>query len=152
MLLKLHGSCNFRDVEEGQEYFNIEITDKIFPNIYAHINSDPSDKPHILVMSYIKQFHNGIMRLWRKAISFLKEADKLVVVGCSLREEDSFLRFALYHFGMKENTQKFFIDIIDKGEDNCKKIKEKVMKLVAYPDRQEVKLFHESLEGYLNKA
>jgi len=28
LLLKLHGSCNFRDVEEGQEYFNIEITDK----------------------------------------------------------------------------------------------------------------------------
>lgn len=152
LLLKLHGSCNFRDVEEGQEYFNIEITDKIFPGIYAHINSDPSDKPHILAMSYIKQFHNGIMSLWRRAISFLKEADKLIVVGCSLREEDSFLWFALYHFGMKQNAQPFFIDIIDKGEDNCKKIKEKVMKLVAYPDRQEVNCFQEGLEEYLDRT
>ena len=103
-------------------------------------------------MSYIKQFHNGIMSLWREAISFLREADKLIIIGCSLREEDTFLRFALYHFGMKEDTEKFFVEIIDKGEDNCKKIKEKVMKLVAYPDKQEVKLFNEGLEGYLNET
>jgi hypothetical protein len=152
ILLKLHGSCNFRDIEAGQEYFNIEITDRIFPRIYANINSDPSDKPHILVMSYIKQFHNGIMSLWKEAISSLKEAERLIIVGCSLREEDTFLRFALYHFGMKKNTQKFVVDIIDKGKDNCKKIKEKVMKLVAYPDWQKVNLFDEGLEGYLRKT
>jgi hypothetical protein len=152
LLLKLHGSCNFRDSGEGQEYFKIEITNSIFPSIHATINSDPSDKPHILVMSYIKQFHNGIMSLWREAISFLREAEKLIIVGCSLREEDTFLRFALYHFGMKKNTQRFFIEIVDKGDDNCEKIKEKVMKLVAYPDRQEVNLFHEGLENYLNNT
>lgn len=152
LLLKLHGSCNFRDIEEGHDYFNIEISDRIFPNILANINSDPSDKPHILVMSYIKQFHNGIMSLWREAISLLREAENLVVVGSSLREEDTFLRFALYHFGMKENTQKFSIDIIDKGEDNCKRIKEKIMRLVAYPDRQEIKLYDKGLEDYLNET
>lgn len=150
LLLKLHGSCNFRDVEESQEYFKIEITDSICPGIHATLNSDPSDKSHILVMSYVKQFHNGIMNLWRKAISFLRKAEKLTVVGCSMREEDTFLRFALYHFGMRKNTERFFIDIIDMGDDNCKRIKEKVMKLVAYPDRQELNLFHGGLEEYLN--
>lgn len=152
MLLKLHGSCNFKDVEEGQEYFNIEITQKIFPGIHANINSDPNDKPHVLVMSYIKQFHNGIMSLWREALSILKNAEKLIIVGCSLREEDTFLRFALYHFGMKENTTNFVVDIIDKGEDNCNKIKKKVLQLVAYPDQQAIKVFHEGLEGYLKKG
>jgi hypothetical protein len=125
LLLKLHGSCNFRDSEKDQEYFNIEISDRIFPNICATPSCAASDKPHILVMSYIKQFHNGIMSLWREAISFLKEAEKLTIVGCSLREEDIFLKFALYHFGMKKNTKKFFIEIIDKGENNCNKIKGK---------------------------
>jgi len=152
LLLKMHGSCNFRESEEDQEYFRIEITDNIFPNIHANINSNSTDKPHILVMSYIKQFHNGIMSLWRESISALKNAEKLIIVGCSLREEDMFLRFALYHFGMKENTEKFFIEIIDKGEDNCKKIKEKVMRLVAYPDKQEVSLFNKGLEGYLKET
>jgi len=150
LLLKMHGSCNFRDSEAGQEYFNIEITDSIFPNIHADINSRLSDKQHILVMSYIKQFHNGIMSLWREAISFLRASEKLIIVGCSLREEDTFLRFALYHFGMKENIEKFSIDIIDKGDDNCNKIKGKVLKLVAYPDRQKVNLFGSGLASYLN--
>jgi hypothetical protein len=150
LLLKLHGSCNFRDSEKDPEYFNIEITDSIFPNIHATINTNPSNKPHILVMSYIKQFHNGIMSLWREAISFLREAEKLIVVGCSLREEDTFLRFALYHFGMKKNVDEFFIDIVDKGVDNCNKIKEKALKLVACPDCQRVNLFDGGLSSYLN--
>ncbi|MEA2109022.1 MAG: hypothetical protein U9P07_06340, partial [Pseudomonadota bacterium] len=71
LLLKMHGSCNFRNSEEGQEYFSIVITDDIFPNIHANINSRLNDKPHILAMTYIKQFHNGIMSFWKDAISFL---------------------------------------------------------------------------------
>ncbi|MBI2485706.1 MAG: hypothetical protein HYW01_01860 [Deltaproteobacteria bacterium] len=70
----------------------------------------------------------------------------------TLREEDIFLKFALYHFGMKENNERFFIDIIDKGKENCNKIKDKIMKLVAYPDRQEINLYDDGLEGYLNKT
>jgi len=150
LLLKLHGSCNFRNNEDGNEYFKIGINNKIFPDIHSNINL--GDKPHILVMSYIKQFHNGIMSLWREAITSLREAEKLIVVGCSLREEDTFLRFALYHFGMKENTERYFIDIVDDGIERSKRIKEKIMKLVAYPDQQEVTLFHEGLEGYLMSA
>jgi len=151
LLLKLHGSCNFKDSAQGQEYPFVEITDNIFPNINANLHSDPIDTPHILIMSYIKQFHNGIMSLWRKAISFLRESERLVIVGCSLREEDSFLRFALYHFGMKENVDQFSIDIIDKGNKNCNKIKEKALKLVANPDRQKVNLFYSGLASYLDR-
>lgn len=101
-------------------------------------------------MSYIKRFHNGIMSLWREAISFLKEAERLTIVGCSLREEDTFLRFALYHFGMKDGTKKFYIDIVDKGHENCQRTSDKIMALVANPVSQEVNLFNEGLEGYLN--
>lgn len=53
---------------------------------------------------------------------------------------------------MKENNERFFIDIIDKGKENCNKIKDKIMKLVAYPDRQEINLYDDGLEGYLNKT
>jgi hypothetical protein len=150
LLLKMHGSCNFRDSQANQDYFNIEISDSIFPNIHADINSRLNDRPHILVMSYVKQFHNGIMSLWREAISFLRASERLIIVGCSLREEDTFLRFALYHFGMKESVGQFSIDIIDMGENNCNRIKEKLMKLVANPDRQRVSQFEGGLVSYLN--
>lgn len=155
LLFKLHGSCNFRDSEKGQEYFFIEISDELFPDIHSHLNARNfavNDKPHILVMSYIKQFHNGIMSLWRKAIASLKESEKLVVVGCSLREEDTFLRFALYHFGMKDGTESFYIDIVDKGQENCHRIRDKIMTLVANPDSQIVNMFDDGLEGYLDRT
>ncbi len=152
LLLKLHGSCNFKDVEEGQKYPNIEITPRIFRDINSNINSDESDTPHVLVMSYVKQFRNGIMRLWRKAIDALTEAEKLIIVGCSLREEDTFLRFALYHFGMKENTDKFYVDIVDQGRENCSTIKQKLIGLLACPDKQQVECFPDGLEEYLKKT
>lgn len=152
LLLKLHGSCNFKDSEKDQDYPRIEITDSIFPNIGANINSELSDIPHVLVMSYIKQFHNGIMSLWREAISFLRASEKLIIVGCSLREEDTFLRFALYHFGTNEDVDKFSIDIVNKGNDNCIKIKEKVLKLVAHTDPQNVIPFDSGLASYLDRT
>lgn len=151
LLLKLHGSCNFKDVEKGQNYPNVEISPRIFRDINSNINGDDSDTPHVLVMSYVKQFRNGIMRLWRKAIDALNEAEKLIIVGCSLREEDTFLRFALYHFGMKERTDKFYADIIDQGRENCRTIKQKLMGLVACPDKQQVECFPRWLRGVPEK-
>ena len=146
LLLKLHGSTNF--CNSPTEYFPIEISDRIFYGINAQINPC-NGQLHVLVMSYLKIYHNGIMQLWRKAIESFKEADKLVIIGCSLREEDTFLKFALYHFGMKENTEKFYIDVIDIGEENCRSLENKVKNLVARPDQQEINLYNTGLKGYL---
>ena len=153
VLLKLHGSCNFRkSLLSDNEYPVIEINDKIFPNIHASHGAVQDAGPHVLVMSYFKIYHNGIMQLWRKAIESLKDADKLVIVGCSLRDEDIFLKFALYHFGMKENAKKFYIDIVDKDIENCKHIENKVMNLVACPDKQEPRKLYAGLGEYLEKG
>jgi len=152
LLLKLHGSCNYRNSPDYRKYPKIEISDKIFLNISSQINTRDSnldDGAHVLVMSYLKIYHNGIMQLWRKAIESFKETDKLVIIGCSLREEDTFLKFALYHFGMKENTEKFYIDVIDIGEENCRSLENKVKNLVARPDHQEINLYNTGLKGYL---
>jgi hypothetical protein len=147
-LLKLHGSCNFKDTEHGQQYFTIEASDSVFPGIHAHINTGEGS-PHILIMTYIKQFHNGIMSLWRQAISALMNAERLVIVGCSLREEDTFLRFALYHFGMKQNTKCFYIDIVDISSKSCREILDKIRGLVANPDLMESLRYDSGLSSYL---
>lgn len=152
LLLKLHGSCNFRNRTGNTDYFNIEITDSIFPEIHASLcpsNSTLDKGPHLLVMSYVKQYHNGIMSLWRKAISTLREADKLFIVGCSLRDEDTFLRFALYHFGTKPCAQTFSVEIIDQSKETCDNIKNKILKLVGNPDKQDIKPYDKGLKKYL---
>lgn len=155
LLLKLHGSCNFRNSPNFKEYPKIEITDTIFPNISSKINTRNSTLDagsHVLVMSYIKMPHSGIIELWRKALDSLKDADRLTIIGCSLRDEDTFLKFALYHFGMKENTERFKIDVINIGEENCRCLESKVKNLVARPDQQEINLYDTGLQGYLEKC
>lgn len=143
ILLKLHGSCNFRN-KGSKEYPFIEVTDKIFPKISADVNNrnySRDEGPHIIIMNYLKIYTNGIMMLWREAIEKLKNADQLTIIGCSLRDEDIFLKYALYHFGMKEDTDNFIIKIIDKEKETCRKVKEKVERLVANPSKQVYELY-----------
>ncbi len=150
LLLKLHGSCNFRNSSGGDnEYPIVEINDRIFSNIHVSHGAAQDAGAHVLMMSYVKIYRNGIMGLWRKGLDALKDADRLTIIGCSLREEDTFLKFALYHFGMKEDTEKFYIDIVDKDVENCKSIENKVMNLVACPDKQEPRKLYAGLGEYL---
>lgn len=164
LLLKLHGSCNFRRSSlHGSEYLVdneypvneypvVEINDKIFPGIHSSHGAVQDSGPQILVMSYVKIYHNGIMQLWRKGLDALKDADRLTIIGCSLREEDTFLKFALYHFGMKENAEKFNIDIVDRDIENCQHVENKLMNLVAFPDKQEKPKLYDGLDKYLEGA
>jgi len=92
-----------------------------------------------------------MMKRISKAISALREADKLIVVGCSLREEDTFLRFALYYFGMEEKTDKSYVDVFDLGKQNCEQLTSKLKGLVACPDKQQVECFPGGLKAYLEK-
>lgn len=153
LLLKLHGSCNFRNSRGTSEYFNIEVTDEFFPRIHAHCNERNTslDKgSHVLVMSYLKIYHNGIMNLWRKALEVLKYADKLTIIGCSLREEDIFLKFALYHFGGRDNVTELFIDIVDANKEICDNNENKIKRLCPWPNKHKITQCSNGLKGYLS--
>lgn len=101
----------------------------------------------MVFMSYIKLFSNGLMELWRKAIEYMREADRLIIIGCSVRDEDTFLKYMLYHFGMKPDTNAFHIDIVGKGDTN--EIKNKIQSLIACPDKQVICTYDEGLEAYV---
>lgn len=152
LLLKLHGSCNFRDSFENSDYYNIEVTDKIFPgtNTYCNERNTSLDKgAHVLVMSYLKIYHNGIMQLWTKAVEDLRNADRLTIIGCSLREEDIFLKFALYHFGGRDKVTELFIDIIDVNKKICDIIENKIKRLCSWPDKHKIMQYNDGLKKYL---
>ncbi len=144
LLLKLHGSCNFRTRSTDRDLVAVEITDEMFPNCHAQINPRTSNLDYgakVLIMSYIKQYPRDIMMLWRKAICSLRQTDKLTVIGCSLRDEDTFLRFALYHFGMKEQVNNFTVEIVDQSNEHCKVIEDKIRPLLANPEQQKIQCF-----------
>lgn len=153
-LLKLHGSCNFRENLSSREDFFPEITDAIFPSIHLDSNSRGTSidvvGPHVLVMSYLKIYHKGIMKLWKKAIEDLINADRLTIIGCSLREEDTFLRYALYHFGRRKNVTKLLIDVVDVEKDICDKVADKVQLLCPWPKNHKINKFNSGLKGYLS--
>ena len=59
LLLKIHGSCNFRNNSGNENYPNIEIREEIFPEIHSQLcdrNTRLDKGPHVLMMSYLKTF------------------------------------------------------------------------------------------------
>lgn len=153
LLLKLHGSCNFRDRGNNQDYPGVEVNETIFPEIYANHNSRNTtldQGPHVLVMSYIKSPSNGIRQIWEQASDKLKQADRLTIIGCSMRDEDEFLKFALYHFGTNEKIDKFIVEIVDKDEKAASNIKSKVERLFGNSKKQQFQIY-KNFDDYLNK-
>jgi hypothetical protein len=111
-ILKIHGSEHFTykpyvdKPESGAVFF--EFNKNIFPKSAAHSffgsRSIPSsvqnsiDKPYIIAPSYVKVPVVDISYLMLDAIEAVKTSSKLIVIGCSLRPEDSFLQLLLTAF------------------------------------------------------
>lgn len=161
LLLKLHGSINFfkndhfhvnKRKNKDLYYTTIEISPKFFPKISSNLNINKGGAPDALMMSYVKKFNTFAYNFWDKAIEDLKQSDKLVVIGCSLRDEDTFLKFALRHFGEKDNTDKFKIYIVDPKRNMKNKIKYELIdqRLVGNPDKMKL-IYSKTLQGFLNK-
>ena len=148
-LLKLHGSCNFSSGFPNNDHFVIRIDEDLFPGVGNNINT-PQHNTRIIAMSFLKNYKMDLMKLWQKAILEMAHADKLVIIGCSIREEDAFLKFALHHFGIKakNDNEKFNVDIVGRNED-MEKIRSKVEKIVVCPRQHNFTLHSDGLKGYL---
>lgn len=103
-ILKLHGSINFVLVAtlDGNKFDhnNLQLkwfVDKeLFPNCYETTSWEEEIVEYIVLPSYLKHFeYSKIVSLWREALLRVQEADKIVIIGCSLREEDYLLRFLI---------------------------------------------------------
>lgn len=148
LLLKLHGSINFKEEEKNPSNYHIKILPEYFYNIPINIckRETPS---YVLLMSYIKKFNSKIYDLWDKAIEDLKESNKLVIIGCSFRDEDTFLSFAIRHFGEQcEGPRQ--IHIVDTNESIYSVMEDKLKNLVAYP-KEIVFSRYKSLENFIEK-
>lgn len=123
-IFKLHGSINFVLVAtlNGNKfnYDNLQLewfVDKeLFPDCHESTDWQEEIKEYIVLPSYLKQFeYTKIVSLWREAVLRVQDADRLVIIGCGLREEDYLLRFLI---SLVSKTAK--IIIIDPSVDEIK--------------------------------
>jgi hypothetical protein len=133
-IFKLHGSINFVLVANlnGNEfdYNNPQLkwrTDKeLFPNSLGETGWQEEIKEYIILPSYLKHFEDPkIVSLWKEAVSSVHEADKIVIIGCALREEDYLLRFLLSF--VNQSSKIIIIDPL------ANSIKDRLIKAVPNP-------------------
>jgi flagellar basal body rod protein FlgC len=112
-ILKVHGSENFTNqpIFDRPESSRVtfEFNENIFPKSAANIFFGPRSvpvpfdkyhppKPYIIAPSYVKIPVVDIIYLMIDAIAASKISDKMIIIGCNLRPEDSFLWLLLTTF------------------------------------------------------
>lgn len=113
ILLKIHGSVNFLECcplnEDGEKelshsFISVKIEQETFPSLYANfgIIKKAIKGQYIIGPSYVKTIHPQILKLWTLAFKKVSNIESLVLIGTSLREEDTFLSLLLSNIQCKE--------------------------------------------------
>lgn len=104
-VLKIHGSENFhRDAVHGtqtDQAFSFTIDESIFPvsgrlQRFCLPGRDSSEA--IIAPSFVKVFPSALLCLMLEALKIARKTETLVLIGCGMRREDTFLYLLLWHF------------------------------------------------------
>ena len=103
-ILKIHGSESFRrsaflDKPESQT-IGLRINEALFPRSGKNIDfgCKPDAGAYVIAPSFTKQFNLELEYLLLDATRFARAARNLVIIGCGLRREDSYLWLVLISF------------------------------------------------------
>lgn len=106
LIYKIHGSENFiessvigKNPEQTAIGFHINST--IYPKSGAHSylgGGAKEPKPYIIAPSFVKIPHVDIAAMMLDLLKVTETAKNLVIMGCGMRPEDSFLWLFLTHF------------------------------------------------------
>lgn len=102
------------------------------------------------ILSYVKKLQPDAMQIWDDAIERLKKAKELSIIDCSLHDENTFLRFALWHFGRSKKIKDFKINIIAMSDIKCKKIESKIIELYENPQNITITKYPHGLKNFLD--
>jgi hypothetical protein len=104
-VLKIHGSENFhRDAVHGSQTdqaFAFTVDESIFPvsGCLKHFClPGMGSLEAIIAPSFVKVFPSALLCLMTEALDMASKAKTLVLIGCGLRREDTFLYLLLWHF------------------------------------------------------
>jgi hypothetical protein len=103
-ILEIHGSESFRqsaflDKPESLT-IGLRINSDLFPRSGMNIDFGcrPDDGAYVIAPSFTKQFNLELQYLLLDATRFARAAKNLIIIGCGLRPEDSYLWLVLTSF------------------------------------------------------
>jgi hypothetical protein len=119
-VLKIHGSCSFiiapafdnPDVQSVGFVINEHFFPKSGRNRQLNFGGGLGRRC-LIAPSYVKAPTVDIYVLMRRALDAVRDAERLVVIGCSLRPEDTFIRLLITQFFTDANWQMRQVIIVD---------------------------------------
>jgi hypothetical protein len=115
VIYKIHGSEHFRvsavtDRPE-QDAIAYEFDETIFPvsAAHSHFGGGIGARPYVIAPSFVKLPHRQIAMMMLKVLEFANRAHNLVIIGCGLRREDSFLWLLLSRFLARRDKKHLII-------------------------------------------
>jgi hypothetical protein len=129
VIYKIHGSVNFHEDELVQSephptsgrVIKCEVNPRLFPWSCSHISvNSPSrlSSPAIISPSYVKKSYMDTALMMLEVLDIAKTANALVVIGCSWRPEDFFLKMMLLRFFPGKQYSPKRLIIVDPNPEN----------------------------------
>ena len=125
-ILKIHGSESFRrssflDKPESLT-IHVSIDSALFPRSgkNIHFGSLRDEGPYVIAPSFTKQFNVELQFLLLEATRFARVARNLIIIGCGLRPEDSYLWLVLTSFIYNPRWRKKRTFIVNPHASNTK--------------------------------
>lgn len=121
-IFKIHGSENFvesrvwRKDELRQTVLGFSIEESIYPKSAKHVyigGGMYEPQQYIIAPSFVKMPHVDIAALMIDLEEHVTKCRHLVVIGCSLRREDSFLWLLLTRFLNRQSSRPLSLTIVD---------------------------------------
>ena len=116
-VLKIHGSVSFVAAPMGAgESVNFRVDSTLFPISGADTffgYGAGQGHPYVIAPSFLKVPNVEISYLMLDALAAAKEASHLIVIGCSMRPEDSFLTVLMTAFLRQPDWAKRLLMIVD---------------------------------------
>ncbi len=123
LIYKIHGSENFHTTK-GVEKRKISLAvddGKIYPKSGKGSNLGVvGGEPYIIAPSFVKTFYPQIQRMMVELIGIARRAKDLVIIGCSLRLEDSHLWLILTSFISSSRSHRRLI-VVDRDAEAVKR-------------------------------
>jgi hypothetical protein len=100
--------------EKDKKYVSFEINGEVYPRSGKNGVSTEGIDPeaYIIAPSFVKTPHGDIEHMMIQVFDIARKAENFIIIGCGLREEDSFLWLLLtsylYHF--KNNRKLIIVD------------------------------------------
>ncbi len=118
-ILKLHGSLNFPDTKRQSKMANEESNGSITSSV---------ENPYILPPIFNKLTTNDAKTIWQVALSQLRSAKNIIIVGYSLPKTDLYMQYFLKAaLGPNLNLNKIFVfdPVLFHDNDECKEMRER---------------------------